>query len=818
MIDRSGGTPVADVDLRNVTDQLETAVYVKDREGRYLYVNPVGCTLLRRPPEEVIGRYDIDFFPPGVVALLRRDDLEVMQQGKSISKEEVVTFSHLDSTRYLWSIKQPWRDGQGNIVGVIGLSLDIQVLKEREQQLTALKNHYDTILKAMPDLMFELDIDGRYLDYHSPREELLAAPPEQFLGRTMREILPPHAVDVCMAALHQANVVGFSTGTQFYLDLPNGRHWFELSIARKQTPLGEKPCFIALSRDITERKRAETALQEKESLLRAVVDNTPLQFWARDLDERCILQNIELVKNWGDILGKRPEDTPVSERDRAIWKANNQRAYAGEVVDCEVEYLVDGKTRIYQNTVAPIRVDDRIIGIVGFNQDITERKRADEQIRHLAFFDALTALPNRRLMFDRLSHALLATSRRRHQGALLLIDLDNFKQINDAMGHDAGDCLLREVAQRLLTGIRQSDTAARLGGDEFVVILEDLAEGEAGIIQAEHVALHLQEEMRKPYVLQLTGHAQSFSYHCTCSIGIAMFQHEHITGEELLRRTDMALYQAKAAGRDLIRFFDPAMQALVADRVALEADLRNALDQGQFMLYLQPQVDQREQLIGAEALLRWQHPQRGWVSPAEFIPVAEETGLIVPLGAWVIETACQLLARWKDRPNAASVIVSVNVSARQFHQPAFVESLSRVLERTQAPAHRLKLELTESLLLDHADAVIRRIAEIKRLGVGFALDDFGTGYSSLVYLKRLPLDQLKIDRSFVNDILTDPNDAIISRTIVALGQSLGLMVIAEGVETTEQKMMLGEQGCFHYQGFLFGRPIPIDAFEQRYLG
>lgn len=800
--------------LLALLDQLSTAVYIKDKQGRYSFINTAGLALLQRADSNVAGISDLELFPAEIASKVQQDDQQVLQDGITLTQEETVVFPGQTQVHHFWSVKQPLRDADGNICGLLGMSIDIHVLKHKEQQITALKNQHSATLKALPDLLFEVDSDGRYLSYHSPSESLLALPPELFMGKTMAEALPPEIAALGYAALQEAAEKGYSGGQQICFDLPDGQRWFELSVSRKDMGPDSEPHFIFLSRDINDRKMAQLALQEKESMLRAIIDNTPIEFWARDLEGRCILENNALVQHWGSLLGTRPEDTNIDPDDLALWTQNNARAYAGETVDNEVVYQVDGKRRVCQNVVAPIRVNDRIIGIVGFNQDITERKEAEEQIRNLAFYDPLTELPNRRLMFDRLHHALPVTARRGQQGALLLIDLDNFKQLNDTMGHDAGDQLLQEVARRLRSNIRQMDTAARLGGDEFVVILEDLDVGETGVMQAERIALTLQSRLKEPYPLQLASSGRSFTHHCSSSIGIATFEDTVMTAEEILRRADTAMYQAKAAGRNCVRFFDPAMQAIVETRATLEVDLRNAIGQRQFILHFQPQVDGEGCYRGAEALIRWQHPQRGLVPPGDFIPIAEETGLILDLGHWVLQTACEQLARWSRHPATARLTLAINVSARQFHQPAFFQELAQVLESTGAPPQRLKLELTESLLLDHSDTVIQRILQLKTLGIGFSLDDFGTGYSSLVYLKRLPLDQLKIDRSFVRDILTDPNDAIIARTIVALGDSLGLEVIAEGVETESQQQMLASNGCHHYQGFLFGRPMSIDHFER----
>ena len=453
---------------------------------------------------------------------------------------------------------------------------------------------------------------------------------------------------------------------------------------------------------------------------------------------------------------------------------------------------------------------------VGVFSDITFRKAAEDEIKHLAFYDPLTKLPNRRLMMDRLTQALTSSARQHRHGALILIDLDNFKTLNDTRGHDVGDQLLIQVASRLESCVRTGDSVARLGGDEFVVILKDLDETEIAAMQAENVARKILAELSRPYQLSLVLAADQLNQHshdCTSSLGITLFRDPPVTIDELMKRADTAMYQAKAAGRNTLRFFDPDMQAAVSARAAMEVDLRTAIVEKQFQLYYQAQVDSAGTMIGAEVLLRWHHPLRGMVSPVEFVPLAEETGLILPLGQWVLEAACAQLAVWATGTHTGRLTLAVNVSARQFRQADFVHQVLSVLNTTGANPQQLKLELTESLLVDDVEDIVEKMTALKNKGVSFSLDDFGTGYSSLAYLKRLPLDQLKIDRSFVRDVLTDTNDAVIARTIVALGQSLGLNVIAEGVETDAQRNFLASHGCLTYQGYFFSRPIPLWEFE-----
>jgi diguanylate cyclase (GGDEF)-like protein/PAS domain S-box-containing protein len=458
---------------------------------------------------------------------------------------------------------------------------------------------------------------------------------------------------------------------------------------------------------------------------------------------------------------------------------------------------------------AVIGAQGKIINYVAISSDISARKAAEDEIKHLAFYDALTRLPNRRLLLDRLRQLLASMTRVQRTGALLFVDLDKFKSINDARGHNIGDLLLQQVGERLTGCVRNGDTVARLGGDEFVVLLDDLSqESEEAATQVEAIGVKVLAALNEPYLL---GDRQ---HHCTPSIGVTLFNENVQGAEDLLRQADMAMYQVKATGRNSLRFFDPAMQAAMTARVALEADLRTAIREGQFVIHYQAQMSGDRRLTGAEVLVRWQQPGGVLVLPDSFIPLAEETGLIVPLGHWVLKMACTQLALWSNQPDMAEVTLSVNVSARQFRQPGFVDEVVALLNTTRANPHRLKFELTESLLLLDIQDTIAKMGALKALGIGFSLDDFGTGYSSLSYLKQLPLEQLKIDQCFVHDVTSDGNDAAIAKSILVLAQSLGLQVVAEGVETAAQLTFLADAGCDTYQGFFLSRPLPIDEFEK----
>ncbi|MGD0960874.1 MAG: EAL domain-containing protein [Methylomonas sp.] len=437
-----------------------------------------------------------------------------------------------------------------------------------------------------------------------------------------------------------------------------------------------------------------------------------------------------------------------------------------------------------------------------------QRQRAADEIEHLAFYDPLTALPNRRLLHNRLQQRLANASLSSRYGAILMLDLDNFKNLNDTMGHNFGDLLLVDAACRLLACVEAGDTVARLGGDEFIVILAELhTESAQAALKAEAVADKILAALSQAYLLK------GYQYQGSASIGVSLFIGREATEAELLKRTDTAMYQAKSAGGNAWRFYDPAMQAALEDRTELMRDLHCALTENQLSLYYQLQVDQNGRIFGAEALLRWRHPQRGLVSPRQFIPLAEEMRLIAPIGHWVLETACAQIKAWEAAPLLRDIKLSVNVSNRQFYQHDFAEQVIAMLEKIGIDPGKLKLELTESVAMDGIDGVIVKMQALKRYGVSFSLDDFGAGYSSLAYLTRLPLDQLKIDQSFVRNIGLKQSDAVIVQTIIGMAHNLGMEVIAEGVETEAQHAFLKQYGCMRYQGYLFGKPAPIAEFE-----
>lgn len=584
-----------------------------------------------------------------------------------------------------------------------------------------------------------------------------------------------------------------------------------LNISLLQDDAGVVQGYLGIASDISERCRMEQELR-----VAAIAFESQAAIMVTDATRRILRVNKAFSRLTGydaaEAIGQTPSMLKSGRQDAAfyaeMWRQLSETGHwQGEIWNRRK----NGEIFPEWLTISGVR-DSRgkLTHFVSTFSDISNLKIAESEIHHLAFYDPLTSMPNRRLLLNRLDKACSTSKRSGHYGALLIIDLDHFKTLNDTLGHDVGDHLLVEVASRLADCIREGDTAARLGGDEFVVMLENLGRDQEGAgVQAEIVAEKIRFELARPYVL-----AGDMEYYRSASIGISLFHGQEKGVDILLKQADIALYKAKDAGRNAIRFFDNAMQIALDERAAIEAGLRRALSRDEFVLHVQPQVDTGRRLIGAEALLRWQPPNRPMVMPGDFVALAEDTGLIVPIGSWVLDRACAELRRWADDPRTERLFMAVNVSARQFRQADFVSQVGDALSRHDVKPGRLKLELTESLLLDNVEDVVAKMQALRRMGVRFSLDDFGTGYASLSYLKRFPFEQLKIDRSFIRDIMHNSDDAGIVRAIIAMGNTLRLNVVAEGVEDDEQHAYLVQHGCCLFQGYLFGKPMSFADFRE----
>jgi diguanylate cyclase (GGDEF)-like protein/PAS domain S-box-containing protein len=595
----------------------------------------------------------------------------------------------------------------------------------------------------------------------------------------------------------------------------------QLSASMERAKAGESEvrAMLAGPKDIADMAHAFNSmmavLEEREAALRiaAIAFEIEEGMIVTDRDEVVIRVNRVFTqlsgysaeeaigKNLGMLKSDR-EDAEFYPRMRGILHRDNY--WQGEIWNSRKNGEVYPE---WLTITAVVGKDGQLTNYICAFFDITERKQAEEKIHNLAFYDPLCQLPNRRLLFDRLHQAVTTSARDNNCAALLFIDLDNFKILNDTRGHDIGDLLLIEVGQRLRTTIRESDTLARLGGDEFVVLLEGLSNDRTeAAIQARKVGEKLLKIINQPYMLD------EIEQYSTASIGISLFADYRQNIDDLLKQSDTAMYAAKKSGRNTLRFFDPAMQEALEVSSQIEAGMRKAIPKQEFKLYYQVQMDSEYRAIGAEALLRWAHPEQGMISPAKFIPVAEDTGLILPLGLWVLQTACAQLKEWESNPLTHELSLAVNVSARQFRQPGFVKQVNDLIEQTLINPSLLKLELTESTVLENVTDTIAKMHALKLIGVRFSMDDFGTGYSSLAYLTQLPLDQLKIDQSFIRNIGTKSTDSMIVQTIIGMANNLGIEVIAEGVETDAQRDFLWGAGCKLYQGYLFGKPMPVAEF------
>lgn len=583
--------------------------------------------------------------------------------------------------------------------------------------------------------------------------------------------------------------------------------------------------FANLLVSVEERRQAEQSIAESEERLRLALEAANQGLFDLDL----VTGQAIVSPEYGRMLGYDPG---TLQETRDSWLSRIHPEDQAMVMGTLADYMQGRTPRFRVECRMLTRWGDwkwvlclcrfqkwspegQPLRMLGTHTDISEQKQALERIHHLAFHDPVTHLPNRRLMLDRLRQNLVNSARHGLHGALMLLDLDHFKDFNVTQGHAAGDRLLQDVANRLMACVGEGDTVARLGGDEFVILIgavEPEAHSTPGI---ETLALRLLSSLREPfpYRSQDGDEPTHRDHHVSASLGVVLFKDQRLSAEELLKQADTAMYAAKAAGGNVLRFFDPRMQTQLTERIMLERDLREAVDNGQLQALYQPQVDADRRVVGAELLLRWHHPVLGYIAPGRFIRLAEECGLILPLGEWVLDQAFARLASWSDKPRFAQLSLAVNVSPLQFGLSGLVTQLLSGARRTGAPLARLKLELTETLLLKDIETSIDRMKELRDHGIGIALDDFGTGYSSLTYLKRLPLDQIKIDQSFVRDMPTSPSDAAIICAIITLAQNLGISVIAEGVETPEQRDALHEIGCSMYQGYLYGKALPAEEFE-----
>lgn len=801
-----------DASLRAILDNSPYMAWLKNTEGRYVLVNQVYLEYFRlKDMSQIVGKTDLDFQQKELAEIYRAHDMDVMTS----RQQKYFEGPSFDGEKEHWTetFKTPVIDKNGVVLGTTGFARDISERKQAELELQRNRDLLNEAQRLGQLGSWELNLVSGELRWTDEIYRIFDLDPAQFSPtyENFLNVIHPDDRDKVNRAYTQSLDNRQPYDIEHRLLLADGRiKWVRERCSSEFDAAGKPLRSVGAVQDITGQHLVAEQLR-----IAATTFETQEAICITDPQANILRVNRAFQDITGytpdEVLGRNTRILSSGREDKSFYVAMWQQllatgSWSGEIWDRRK----DG--RIYPKWMTISAVKDEqgtTTEYVSIFSDISARKQAEAEIRNLAFYDALTGLPNRRLLLDRLHLALSVSARSHSYGAVLFLDMDKFKVLNDTMGHDYGDVMLVEVGRRIQSCVREVDTVARLGGDEFVVLIEEIDRNAQEASQkVALIAEKVRASLAAPYLLK------GYEYHSSPSIGVCQYKGNGESVDTLLKHADLAMYQVKDSGRNGARFFDPAMQHAVEVHAALEADLRRALPNRELILHYQLQVDSELRPFGAEALLRWTHPQRGMVPPAQFIPVAEDSALICEIGHWVLETACRQLAVWDEVESMRNLELAINVSAHQFHKPDFVETVAAVVREHQFAPARLKLELTESVVLNDVADVVTKMHALKALGVKLSLDDFGTGYSSLSYLKQLPLDQIKIDRGFVRDIATDPNDAVMVQTIIGLAQNFRLNVIAEGVETEAQLDFLKHNGCMAYQGYMFGKPIPLDEFEK----
>lgn len=812
---------------RSIFDEALEGIFQTTIEGLPVLANPAAARMLGyNSADELLGtvmNVGVDVW----AHLSERAELLNRLEQEGAVRGFECRLRHKDGGEFWASLSARYAcDANGNTRYIQGFIEDITSRRDVERQLRMSEARFRTSFEQAAVGIAHTSADGKILRCNRRFAGIVGYTPDELIGLTFQQITPPGdrpGGDKMRERLLSGEINNASFEKR-YMRKDGSLTWVALTIALQRGGESDPQHFITMVQDINARKQAEEELEAAQKALRASEERYRIAFQttldAVNINRLSDGLYIECNKSFLDITGHSYEEViGRTSLELSIWANPDDRE---RMVDCirkegicrslETQFRKKNGDVFWGLMYASKIELDGVSCVLSITRDLSDAKLAEEKINNLAFYDPLTGLPNRRLLMERLQQSLAKGIRNAHSRAVLFIDLDNFKTLNDSLGHQVGDLLLREIAQRIKACKRENDVVARLGGDEFAVLLDDLSPIPAdAVAQAELVAERILAATSLPIFLA--------NHEClsSTSLGIALIGKGRKSPAEVLKQAEIAMYQAKGAGRGTLRFFAPQLQTAVNARAALEEELRRGIKANQFQLWYQPQVDRRR-LVGAEALLRWRHPNRGILAPSEFISLAEESGLILPLGDWVLEEACKQINRWGKRKDLASIAVAVNISAVQFRKPEFVERVLSIIDASGADPTKIQLEITESMLVENLEDLIVKMNVLKARGVSFALDDFGTGYSSLSYLKRLPLDQLKIDRSFVRDIGSDVASGAIARALITLGQVMGLSVIAEGIETEEQREFLTRLGCHTFQGFLFSHPVPAEEFETFRMG
>lgn len=825
--------------LRALSGHTLDLIYAKDTAGRFTFANMALARMIGvTSPDEVVGKTDFDFNPPEVAQKYYDDDQAIIRSGQSlVDYEEFLVDSTAGESRWHSTTKVPIRDNAEEIVGIVGITRDITAAKQAESEnrqlnveleqrvtertaelqelseaLVAERNLMRTLIDTVPDMIYVKDKQSNFLLANDSVARIVGKTHQELIGKNDFDFFPKQLaqrffddetaiIDSGEPMLSQEEPV---------LDKKTGEaRWLLTSKIPLRNAAGAIVGLIGAGRDITERREIEIALSESEERFRSLTELSSDWYWEQDQNLRFVSMTDGNAKSgYGnhEVTGKTLQELPDTTILSDSWsKYEALLAEQKPFRDLELRHDRPKKQASYISLsgLPVFTSDSQFRGYRGIGRDITERKISEERIRYYATHDSLTALPNR-FMFTELLNAALASARRHERKlAVLFIDLDRFKNINDTLGHEAGDKLLSKMAKRLKKTLRSSDVIGRLGGDEFVILVPELEDPR----QAAAIARKVLSAAVKPVIV--------LGQECrvTASVGICIFPDGADSEQELMKNADIAMYRAKEEGKNTFQFYSEKIKARSLERLILENNLRSALERNEFFLHYQAKRDlQTGEIVGVEALVRWRHPDLGVVSPAQFIPLAEETGLIVLIGRWVLKTACAQNMAWQ-KEGLPPICMAVNLSMRQSFDDGLIEDVATVLKETGMPPELLELEITEGMVMQDTERAISILTEIKKLGVRLAIDDFGVGYSSLSQIKKFPIDTLKVDGSFIRDIPQNMEDRAITEAIIAMGKTLSLTVIAEGVETEEQETFLREHACDQSQGFLFSRPIPPEKFS-----
>ena len=797
-------------------ENSDTAIWDWNVADNVIYLSEAWSVMLGGPRQETFTSID------ALTQLVHPSEVDEVRQAIVMmfkGETDAYRVEHRVKSRdgaWKWIVsrgKTVERDADGRALRAIGTNIDITHRKHIEEDLRHVQGFLNSIVEHIPDMVFVKDAkELRFVRINRAGEDLMGLSREECIGKNDHDFFPA-ALAASFSAADRAVL-----SSKHLLDIPEEsitlKNGHERILYTKKIPIldaqGNPEYLLGISQDITERKLAEQALRASEERFRLIAENVSDLIAVIDTDGKRLYNSPSYLALFGEDVLLPGSDSfaqiHLDDREQVI-QLFHETVKSGHGRPTQFRFLLpDGNVRFIESRANAVRGKsgevDRIIVV---SRDVTERLSADERVRHLAHHDLLTDLPNRVLMRDRIEQALIQAQRSNRRAAILFIDLDHFKNVNDLLGHTVGDQLLREVAQRLTRCVRESDTVSRQGGDEFIVLLQGLPMRAHAVVTAEKIV----EAFSQPFTLS------NHTLDVTASIGLSVYPDDGIDADTLLRNADTAMYHAKASGRHGYQFFNVELEHAVRHRVDLGKRPREAIDNNEFTLHYQPRIDLTTGSVPSiEALVRWNHPELGLIGPMQFIPYAEESGIIVSLGKWILREACRQNDAWR-RSGYPHLRIAVNVSGRQFRQHDFVKTVSTILAETRVSADALELELTETVFMQEAGHTKASFEQLRKMGVQLAIDDFGIGYSNLSYLKRFGVDRLKIDQSFIRDITTDRNDAAIVSAIMAMARSLQIEVTAEGVETEQQLLYLRNLGCSEAQGFLFSRPLPAAECEQQ---